>query len=756
MRSVRPVVRTLIAVLLAGCCAMIAATPAQASAQHSQRRSGGTSPADSHALTLSIDSVSPQSATATSTVTLSGTLSNLTGSAIPDMAVQLQSYPSAFATRSDMASYTGGGPITLQFGTVILQPVGTADQLHGSLAAGATTHWTVSFNPAQDFRELGVSPGFGVYPLQVAATSAASSHTAAARTLLPYWPGSREVKPLQVAWIWPLIDTPQQGACPQDLSTSSLAGSLAAGGRLATLLGTGAQWAARDDLTWAIDPALLSDVSVMTRPYFTGGNSACTERTAHDTRSAAATSWLSELRADTAGAAAFATPYADVDASALSHAGLDASLRSAYQVGDAVAGEILPDTFGGTSDSGEDGSALAAAWPAGGTADAGVLTSLASDGGIKTVVLGSDEVATSAPDYDNALARAQAGNGTSMSVLLADSGITGILGAASARSPVAAQFAATQDFLAQTAMILAEAPDISRSLVIAPPAGWDPSAAEAADLLRLTKATPWLHATGLGTLAARTATAAIRKLPVRQVSKAELSGDYISQLKALTANLEEFKDLLSKPSPAYLSALYAAAAATESAAWRGKGSYGGWLALIKLSDFLTTQQGEVKVIASRKVLLAGTTGTTPVSVTNGLSMPVEVVVEAFTPAGSPLRVGSGSFEHLLTVDAHMTQTVRLPMSWSSSSIGTTTLRIQLFTSNGVPLTTRASSASMSVEITRFGRTLLAIIAGALGVLVLTAIVRLRRKRRAAGQHGGGASDRAKDQAENSAHAGGAG
>ena len=37
---------------------------------------------------------------------------------------------------------------------------------------------------------------------------------------------------------------------------------------------------------------------------------------------------------------------------------------------------------------------------------------------------------------------------------------------------------------------------------------------------------------------------------------------------------------------------------------------------------------------------------------------------------------------------------------------------------------------MSVEVTRFGRSLLIIIGGALGVLVLTSVFRLRRKRKA--------------------------
>src|SRR5437764_1360342 len=89
----------------------------------------------------------------------------------------------------------------------------------------------------------------------------------AARTFLPYWPGksaSRNVKPLSLAWVWPLVDVPHQAACPS-LINDSLAASLASGGRLNDLLSVGSSSLARSaDLTWAIDPALLNDANVMT------------------------------------------------------------------------------------------------------------------------------------------------------------------------------------------------------------------------------------------------------------------------------------------------------------------------------------------------------------------------------------------------------------------------------------------------------------------------------------------------------------
>src|SRR3984957_12589538 len=444
MRSVRPVVRPLIAVLLALSCAVLVAATAQASVQKIQQPSSRTVPGASHSLAVSITGVTPQFAKSTTpTVTVSGTLTNHTGSTLRGIQVQLQWYPLTFLTRSGMDSFASGGPVSLQYGQYLLESVGTPYEVSHAVANGASTRWTVSFNLPQSLLDNGYPPSLGDYPLQVeasSASSASSSYQATSRTFLPYWPGKSAGTPLKVAWIWPLIDTPQQGACPQTLATNSLAGALAANGRLSTLLDAGLQWASRDDLTWAIDPALLSDATVMTHAYFTGGNAGATDRPKLPA-SAAATGWLSKL-AGTAGQPAFLTPYADVDAAALSHAGLNADLASAYQLGDAGASKILPSTFGTSADGTGTGTALPVAWPAGGAADADTLTSLARAGGINTVVLNSGELATSTPPYDNALARTKTSTGADMSALLADSGITAILGSASASSPGGAQFAA--------------------------------------------------------------------------------------------------------------------------------------------------------------------------------------------------------------------------------------------------------------------------------------------------------------------------
>jgi hypothetical protein len=278
--------------------------------------------------------------------------------------------------------------------------------------------------------------------------------------------------------------------------------------------------------------------------------------------------------------------------------------------------------------------------------------------------------------------------------------------------------------------------------MVAPPTGWDPSAAEANALLSITHGAPWLHPTGMSTLAAAAASVpSTTQVPAKQVSHSELSDGYLGKVATVQASLSVFKDLLYKPPARQVDSLDAALAVLQSSAWRGQGSPGGWLAMGLLSSYLQDSEKKVQMIASKKILLAGQSGETPVSVQNGLEWPIQVQVTAITPSGSQLQVGD--FNRLLRVAAGKTNTTRIPVH--SAMIGTATVQLQLATQNGSPLGT---AQPLSVEVTRFGRSLLLLIGGALGILVLTSAYRLRRKRLAGARNS--------DSADDTADAGGAG
>jgi Family of unknown function (DUF6049) len=733
MPIVRTVVRSLIAgvlaVAVAGISGFALAAPAAlagpaASIQDQHQQSAATiGGVAASGLAVSIDSVSPRYVTtANSTITVKGTITNHTGGPLEGVQVQLQTSSFNFTSRSEMGEFSSHGTFPYQLNAVI--GTGWYQPLSSTLHSGATMSWHASFQAA--------SQGYAsyeVYPIDAQALSSTFTPLGDARTFLPYWPGSGTAAPdrLDISWIWPLIDAPQQGACSRagsgDLATNKLASSLAPGGRLNGLLAAGIEYATPASLTWAVDPALLSDVTVMTARYKVGGNAQCVETTGMPASSAART-WLGELQTRTHDERMFVTPYADPDVSALVHSGMDSDLEKSYSLGDSQARQVLSRPFGPAVPD------TSIAWPADGAADASVVTSLAHDGQVATTVLNSDEMpALRSPPADDAVTSVHTGIGTTMSVLLADSGISKELGSATVGSSASSQFSVEQDFLAQTAMIVAEAPYSPRSVVIAPPRRWDPSEREADALLSLTSTrVPWLRPVPLASLASldgkHAKTVARKPLSPSKVFPRQLSSNYMSNVGSVGRSALLYLDLLYNPDTETKRSLAAAVAATESSAWRGRASPGGWLAIDTLKNYFRHRDEQVRIITGNTVVLAGPSGSIPVSVSNGLDVPIQVEVRALLPATSRLTIGN--VNSVVPIPSGQIQIVRMPVR--SATLSSTLIRLQLTTTKGTPLGTTQSFSTLSIESTRFGRALLIVIAGALGVLVLSSLARwVRRK-----------------------------
>ena len=176
------------------------------------------------------------------------------------------------------------------------------------------------------------------------------------------------------------------------------------------------------------------------------------------------------------------TPYANVDMTALVHQGLNADLASAYSLGDAVARNVLGQVF-------RPDDRLAARrncrpqrahQPRRHRRRQHGRAEQRRDAARDTAVFEPDDAVTSI----------RTGAGQPMNVLLADNALTGVLSAGDSSSGAlsqSTQFAVEQRFLAETAMIAAEAPYSSRSVVVAPPQDWSPSQALASVLLNETR-----------------------------------------------------------------------------------------------------------------------------------------------------------------------------------------------------------------------------------------------------------------------------
>ena len=702
---------TAAALAAAGACLLADIPAARAVATARQQSAANTA-------SVVIDSVSPQVARPNGTVTVSGTVTNESGSTMSGLSIQLRSSAAPLQFRDDLASYADG---TLAADTLVGTPVPVSTQL----ANGATASWRVSLSVSA----IGIAR-YGVYPLAAEAVAASGLRAGVERTFLPFWPGTAAADPsprLKIAWVWPLLSAPQQGICPE-LTSNSLASSIATSGRLGTLLATGSAYAASAHLTWAVDPGLLQSAATMTQPYRVGGSADCTGAAAYPA-SPAATQWLSGVRAVSSGQM-FMTPYDDVDVAALTHQGLDSDLRSAFRLGAAAASAVLGTSAGPSSAGRGDGTGSSQgsstiAWPADGLADSSVLANLAVNG-INTVVLSSSEMRAASGVFtpDDAVASTPTATGTTMKVLLADSAITGVLG--SATGAPGSSFAVSQRFLAETAMIAGEDQGQALSVVVAPPREWDPPAALAGQLLSETVNAPWLAPASLASLATSPVSASQGERqapPDNQVSPNELNGVYLKQAGALDASVRVDKNILFQPKAQYLSQLNEGVAATESSAWRGSpaASAAGTAMMDRVTDYLSSAFRKVQIVNSARATLVGSSGTLPVSIVNGLPQGIQVRLQATASPDGRLTVTNNP--GLITVGAFQTTTARL--SVRSGGIGDTTIELRLLGKDGKPLP--VTPVSLSVQSTQFGSTLLIIIYVALGVFVLTAIARAIRR-----------------------------
>jgi hypothetical protein len=676
-------------------------------------------------VTVTITSVSPQYARAGQTITVKGVIQNASASPVSGLTVRLRSSAQAFTSRDSLQTYADGLEVA------DYQIPGAATKLVSPVRPHASVAWTVRLNVS----DVGMS-AFGVYPLAAEADDSAGTELAVDRTFLPFWParhsGYLRPAPITISWVWPLIDTPQQGACPGLLS-NDLAASLRPGGRLDTLLGAGQAYSAADHLTWAIDPALLGDVQTMTRRYVVGSGATCVggRRLPADAEAAA---WLSRLRRATAGQAMFLTPYADVDVAALVRQNMSRDLARALQLGRSVAAGALGHSLAvGTGISGA-GRLATMAWPAGGVASYPVLEALAANK-ISTVILDSTTMPprVTFPPTPSAITSTPNGVGGIMRVLLSDDTITRLLGSAGSPSaPAATQFAVEQRFLAETAMIAAEDPMVSRAVVVAPPRYWNPPAALADNVLAETATAPWLRTANLGRLAsARHPAGQVPRSSPDAVSRSELSGSQLRRLSQLEYSIQVIEGIRLSPDPQ----LDYAVAGAESSSWRGAGSAAQGRLISRLATYVESQQHDLRVISQPHVTLGGLNGTIPVSIDNQLSYPVRLRLQVLLPPGSGITLkshpgvvvagGRRDDSRPLTVAANTVTTVRL--GFRASSVGPTTVGLRLLTPGYTALP--GSEVRMTIQVTHYGTIALIIIAAALGIFMLTSASRAMRRGR---------------------------
>lgn len=645
---------------------------------------------------IALGSITPKAPTAKSKVRLTGTVSNPGKQEFSDVSVRLRISRTAMSSRELVNQYA-----TTQQGSTGTPIYGRQDDV-GDLTAGSDQAFDLTV-PAADLQLR----SFGVYPIAIEAFLPDGTQLAVQRTFLVYTPDEKSVpKPTKVGWLLPLVDRPHQ-ELGGTFTDDDLTQAMGPDGRLTKLVRAGKAAAAADvPVTWAIDPALLDAAKHMTQGYrVRSGN-----RLAAGRGKAAATVFLAELKAATAHQSVLALPYADVDTVALARADLSTDLTTALTQGEDIVNEVL---------GAEPTTTLT--WPPDGQIDQQGLNALASNR-MRTAVLQDTALPLSETlDYTPdpvAMTRTSSG---SVKALLADSRLTEIVGGGGTTDPANAALT-EQRFLAETALITAERPSLSRGLVVAPPRGWDPPDDLAANLLGDSGGAPWLEPTSLSDLAGAKPVKDLnrRKLTYTdEARKAELTGSHLAKVRKLHTSLERFSAIFN-PLPDSIKDYNLAVLRAESTGWRSD-RRGGRAFLASLTKAVAQQRGKVRILPNTRPLsMASEEGMIPVTIENDLDEPVTVRLSVTST--NERRMTVGKVPASTTIGARQKATVQVPLHANAS--GVIELRAQLRTPQDDAY---AKATAFDVRSTAVGTVAVVITASALVVLFAGAGYRVARR-----------------------------
>ncbi len=683
---------------------------------------------------ITISGMTPGWATPAATITVSGTVRNASGQPGSRLTVQLlgSSTPVSSVAQLELNASEPYSPATTTL-------PGAVWQSNGQVAPGTTADWSIRV-PA---RALGMTT-FGVYPLAAQAQGAFGAPLATTTTYLPYEPAKKgpyaasRPSAAKISWLWPLIDKPLLNQPWQDNCTGPQASALVqsiGSGRLSDLVRAGtltqtteslasaaaaadsraaAEHAARaeapqsladyDSLTWVVDPALLANVEAL---------ASCGPTQPRWARAASA--WLSDLRAVTAGRPLTVTPYGDPNVAALIASGHGADVRRSFELGRGLAGQILNRNLTPAATSGTAGTLMQAAgiaWPTAGVPGYGTLESLANVDGVGTLVLSSSAF----PGQPGSVLKTADGGGSYVTALLASQTLTQLLGSSSGTST----FATAQAFLATTALLAQQVP--SQPIVVAPPQRWAPQAGLAADLLADTATAPWLSPVSLTSLASgqHVQTVATQNWPAGTVGPMPVGGKAGQrELRTLDREIGQLQSIRVHQDQD----LYLAVSAVESSAWQGQSKGVATAMLAALANHISREQQAVQIIAEKRITLGGLKGSVPVSIDNrlGYAVNVEMLLQYSQLSGVKITADPRG---LVAVPPHTAETVRLRVQ--AAEVGSTTVTLQLASPSGQLLGTQQR---MTIQATQVGVLGMIICAAALGVFLIAAAARAAHRGR---------------------------
>ncbi|MFE6687809.1 DUF6049 family protein [Streptomyces sp. NPDC057743] len=682
--------------------------------------------AASHPVNVTINAMSPVAPGKDDTVTVSGTLTNDTKSAITDAHVGLH----RGAALNDRSSIQAVTKRTGYLPGADGKEIGDHTEKIDRLDPGTSRTFTLNV-PVKD---LGLSSD-GVYPLGVTLSGHGPSASydqvlGIDRTLLP-WQGSAPSKKTQLTYLWPLISTThltaETGADAQQtpvFRNDGLASEIAPGGRLQKMVELGKNL----PVTFVVDPDLLATVEAMTKPYHVHDPDGPVGK-----NQAAAKQWLNDLQNAVKGHEVVALPFGDPDLASLAHHGksvpsslghLGPATELASKAVDTILGVKPRTDF---------------TWPVNGAIDSSIVD-VATSAGAHNVITRSDSLRDNNLPYTPTAARPIGGGNTA---IVTDAQLSRAFEGDMSKSGNASL--AIQEFLAEAQMIGLENPEQQRSIVVAPQRM--PSATQAqamAGALRNLEQAGWVQPTKLGDAAkAKPDPAANRQIPGRsaypsELRQQELPTDAFRQIEDTQSALDDFKVVLAHPERV-VTPFGNAIMREMSTSWRGD-SKGATAFRTSVRDYLDGLTKKVRLIPKTEATLSGRSATIPVTVQNNLLQGVQGLTLRLT-SSQPNRLDVGKSQEI-KVDGGHSQSFKFETTANANGLASVTA--QLYTADGTPY---GEPMTFRVNVTEITATVMLVIAGGVLLLVLAGVrIYLQRKR--------AASERAGDE-ENGEDNGGA-
>ena len=518
-------------------------------------------------------------------------------------------------------------------------------------------------------------------------------------------------QPVQVGWVWPLLDAPHRALDEDVFLDEQLAGAVGPGGRLDRALRTAELVAGQARLTLLVDPDLLDSLAVMARPA--GYRVRVGTATVPGTGGRLAADWLARLKLLQAKHDIVLTAYADPDVNAVARAGLKFSTALEPQ----VQARIAPTLNG-------DFSSDLLTWPAGSALTSKALNTLIG-GGASTVLLSDAALPgqNQAEPRPDALSPLPSAAGKALA-LVTDSAIQATV--ARALRPGAAAANDQQTLLAQLAIRAVQQPERSHFVVIAPDRYVDPNPVSAAQTILAERGTTWGRPIALRT-ALRTVTPVDRgalqtsaERASAEVRPADLAtlGRVVQQVSSMNEALRD-NDAAAELLGGFNNGIQRA----ESSAWRRNRAGGAALTRI-LRNRINELTAAVHLVqpAVGTYSLSSTNSPVVVTVANELPRPVTVKVSV-APANGVIGFRAPPIE-MQTIPARSNATIRIPTH--VDRLGKFQVVAVLSTPDGRQL---GRGITLNVRATSIGTVTKTITIVSVSILVLALLRRLVRRLR---------------------------